>query len=81
MGGLADEDLARRRSLLEARGDIHGLARGEGRVGLVDDHLARLDADARLETELADVIEDPQPGPDRALGVVLVRAAGSRRRP
>ena len=39
----------------------------------VDDHLARLDADACLETELADVIENPQPGPDRAVGVVLMR--------
>ena len=32
---------------------------------LVDDHLARLDADARLETELADVIEDPRARPGR----------------
>ena len=51
--GLAHEDLARCRSLLEARGHIHGLTRREGRVRLVDDHLAGLDADARLETELA----------------------------
>jgi hypothetical protein len=58
---------------LEARGHIHGLTRREGRVCFVDNHLARLDADTCLETELADVIENPQPGPDGAVGVVLVR--------
>ena len=50
--GRADQDLARRRRLLEARGEVDGLAGREGRVGVVDDDLARLDADPRLEPEL-----------------------------
>ncbi len=70
---LAHEDLARRCSLLEPRSDVHRLAGREGRVGLVDHHLAGLDTDAGLEAELTSVLEDPEAGPDRALGVVLVR--------
>ena len=44
-----DQHLACAGRLLEPRGQGHGLARREGRVGLVDDDLARLDADAGLE--------------------------------
>ena len=69
----ADQDLARLRGLLEAGGDVDGLAGGEGRVGVVGDDLARLDADPRLEAELVDGVEDRERRADRALGVVLVR--------
>ncbi len=70
---VADEDLARTGGLLEARGEVHGFPGREGGVGLVDDDLAGLDPDPRLEPELDDVVEDAEAGADRALGVVLVR--------
>src|SRR5205823_12966229 len=69
----ADQDLARLGDLLEARREVDRLAGGEGRVASAGDDLARLEADARLELELADGVEDSQRGSDRALGVVLVR--------
>ena len=74
MRGLADENLSRCGGLLEARRHVHGLTGCKRRVGLVDHHLARLDTDSRLETEIADMIENPETGPDGAVGVVLVRA-------
>ena len=60
-------------SLLEPRRDVDRLAGREGRVGLVGDDLARLDADPRLEPELVHRVEDRRGGADGALGVVLVR--------
>ena len=69
----ADQDLARRRLLLQPRGEVDGLAGGERRLAVVDDDLAGLDADARLEPELAHPLEDRERRPDGALGVVLVR--------
>ena len=70
----ADEDLARLRLLLEPRGDVHRLARGERRVPLLlGDDLARLDADAGLEVERPHPLERGEAGADGALGVVLVR--------
>ena len=80
MRGLADQDLARPRRLLEARRDVDGLARRERRVGVVDDDLARLDADPGLEAELVNLLEDRQRGADRPLGVVLVGARDAERR-
>jgi hypothetical protein len=71
-GTLAHQDLARPGRLLQAGGDVHGLPGGEGGVGLVDHDLAGLDPDAGLEADLSDVTEDPQPGTDRPLRVVLV---------
>jgi len=71
----ADEDLVRACSLLEAGGDVDRVAGGEGGVeARVRDDLARLDADPRLEPEVADGVEDRAGGPDGAGGVVLVRA-------
>ena len=68
-----DEDLARRRLLLQAGGEVDGLAGGERRVPLIlDDDLAGLDADAGLEVELAHLLERGEAGADGALGVVLV---------
>ena len=69
----SEHELARLCRLLEARSQRHGLTGREGRLGIVGDDLARLDADARLEPELLDCIEDRKPRADSALGVVLVR--------
>ena len=60
-------------TLLQARRDVDGLAGGEGRVALVGDDLARLDADPGLEPEAVHRVEDRGGGADGALGVVLVR--------
>ena len=78
--GRADEDLARHRHLLQARREVHGFARGERRIRLVDDDLAGLDADAHLEVQLADGGAHPERSPRRALGVVLVRLRDAERR-
>ena len=45
----------------------------EGRVDVLDDELARLDARCGLEAELAHRVEHRERGAHRALGVVLVR--------
>src|SRR5262249_57662881 len=77
---LADQDLARPGRLLQTGGHIDGLAGREGRVGLVDDDLARLDADARLDAGLLGALDDAERRADAALRLVLVRlrAAASR---
>ena len=59
--------------LLEARGEVDGLAGRERRVAVVGDDLAGLDADPRLEAELLDALERRDRRADGALGVVLVR--------
>ena len=69
----AEQELARLCRLLEASRQRHRLAGRERRLGVVGDDLARLDADARLELQLLDRVEDREPGTDPALGVVLVR--------
>ena len=57
----AEHDLARLRRLLQARRQVHGLTGGErGRGRVVDDDLAGLDADARLEPELAHLRPSPR---------------------
>ena len=67
--------------LLEARGDVHGLAgRERGRRGVVDDDLAGLDADARLEAQRVHFVHHGERRAQRALGVVLVRARHAERR-
>src|SRR5581483_2765593 len=60
-------------ALLQPRGEVDGFAGGEGRRGVVGDDLARLDADAGLEAELANPLERGERRADGALGVVLVR--------
>src|SRR5207253_8996736 len=70
---LADQDLARRSRLLQARRDVDGLAGRERRVGLVHDDLAGLDSDPGLDAQLTHALEDPEAGANRPLGVVLVR--------
>ena len=64
---------------LEARGEIDGLAGREGRVAVVGDDLAGLDADAGLEAELPDAVERRDRRADGALGVVLVRERHAER--
>ena len=71
--GVADQDLAGPGGLLQPRRDVDGLAGREGRVGLVDDDLACLDPDARLDTRAVGVVHDPERGTDGALCVVLMR--------
>ena len=71
--GGAEEDLARLRRLLETRRKIDRLARREGRIALVDDDLARLDADADGELQLLDFRHDLERRAHGTLGVVLVR--------
>jgi hypothetical protein len=66
VGGLADQDLAGAGGLLQPRRHVDGLAGGEGRVGLVDDDLAGLDADARLDPDVVGVIEMPSAARTRA---------------
>ena len=46
-----------RRGLLESRCQVDGLAGRERRLGVVDDDLAGLDPDARLELELVDRLD------------------------
>ena len=75
----ADQDLARRGGLLQARGDVDGLAGRERRLGVVGDDLARLDADARLEPEPVHGVEDRERRAEGALGVVLVRQRDAER--
>ena len=61
-------------SLLEARGEVDGLARHEGRVArLVDDQLSGLDPDSSLEAELVDGAPHGERSTRGALGIVLVR--------
>ena len=73
------EDLSRSCSLLQSRGEIHGLPGREGRLGAVDDDLARLDPDPRLEPKLVHRVTDCQSRTCRALGVVLVRLWNAER--
>ena len=70
--GRADQDLARLGGLLEPRRDVQRLARRERGVAVLDDHLARLDADPHGELAVAR-LDDLHRRPHGALGVVLVR--------
>src|SRR5439155_21720111 len=78
--GRAEDDLAGPGGLLKAGGDVHGLTGRERGLGLVDEDLARLDSDPRLETELVHLSHDREGRSDRALRVVLVRARHPERR-
>ena len=72
-GSGAEQDLARLGRLLQAGGEVDGLARREGRVRVVDHDLARLDADANGELQLLDLRNDLECSANGPLGVVLVR--------
>ena len=79
LDGRAEEHLARLGRLLQARRRVDREPRRERGLGLVRDDLARLDADANLEPELADRVDDRERRPHRALGVVLVRDRNAER--
>ena len=76
--GGADQDLARRRRLLEPGGDVDGIA-GDERLALAGDDLARVHAGAERERDRQLLAERRQPiadlghGADRPQRVVLVR--------
>src|SRR5207247_1367295 len=67
-----DQELAWLGCLLETRREIDRLSGCEGRLAVLGDDLAGLDADARVELELLDRVENREPGANRALGIVLV---------
>ena len=79
VGRRPHEDLAGAGLLLQPRGDVDGLAGRERRVGVVRHDLARLEANAGLEAELAHRVDDREGRPDAALGVVLVRLRDAER--
>ena len=79
VGVRADQNLVRRRALLESRGEVDRLAGREGRVAVTDDDLARLDADPCLEAEVGGRLDDLERRADRTLGVVLVRLRDAER--
>jgi hypothetical protein len=76
----AEPDLARRRHLLEARGEVHRLAGRERLIRVLDHDLARFDADPRLELELVDGLHDGEGRANRPFGVVLVGERDAERR-
>jgi hypothetical protein len=79
-GAGADEDLARAGLLLEPRGEVDGLARGERRLRVVvGDDLAGLDPDPRLEPQLANPLQRREARAHGALCVVLVRQRHAER--
>ena len=69
---VTDQDLARLRRLLEASGDVDGIARCEPLLGSGHD-LARRDADAALDPELGEGLAHLDRGAQRAQRVVLVQ--------
>ena len=70
-GLLADQDVARRRGLLEARRHVDRVAGGQP-LGRAGDNLPGVDADARLERELGERVAHLGRRPDRPQRVVLV---------
>src|SRR6185295_3021644 len=80
VGSFPDENLSRRRRLLEAGRNVPRSARGESRIGLVDDDLPGFDSDAGLEAQVGDVLEDPEPGARRSIGIVFMCAWNSEGR-
>ena len=93
-GRLADEDLARRRGRLEARGDVDGVADRRGVLGRAAAELAqhhhpaveahpgreRLAVAVVREGLLLEPAPDPQGGQEGAPGMVLVRDGGPDQR-
>ncbi len=79
VGRRPDEDLARRRSLLQARREVDGFTGRERRVGALDDELAGLDPDARAKPELVDGLSHGQCRTRRSVRVVLVCLGNAKR--
>ena len=76
----AHQRLAGSGRLLQPRGHVHRLAGRERRVGVVGDHLARLEPHPGLEAERLHRVEDRERRAHAALGVVLVRLGDAERR-
>ena len=72
MRGRAHQDLPGLGALLEPSRDVQRLAGGERRVAVLDHDLACLDPDPHRQVGVSG-LDDRDRGPDRALGVVLVR--------
>ncbi len=72
VGRRADQDLARTGRALETRREVDRLSRRKRRLGALDDHLAGLDPDPRLEIEPVDRVAHRQRCSCGALRVVLV---------
>ena len=80
---LANHDLAGRRSLLEPGGDVDRIAGNEGAsfARLVDDHLARVDADSQAKLIPEELAQPPlhrQTGMQRPFRVILERRWGAK---
>ena len=80
LDGRAEQDVTRLRGLLQPRRGVDREPGRERRLGLVREDLARLDADADLEAELAHRLDDSERRAHRALRVVLVRERHAERR-
>ena len=76
----AEQDLAGLCGLLKPGGEVHGLAGRESRLGVLDDDLARLDADPHGQAQRLDRGEDRQRRAQCALRIVLVRERHAERR-
>ena len=76
---LADEDLPRLRGLLQPDSEVHRLARCERRLGVLDDHLTRLDADPCGKAERLDPGKDLERGAEGPFRMVLVRHGHAER--
>ena len=79
MGDGTDQDLPWSRGLLEAGGEVDGLAGRERRLAVVDHDLAGLEPDAHGESQLLDRGENGDRSPGGPLGVVLVRLRDTER--
>ncbi len=82
---LSDEHLARLRGLLEAIGDVHGVARDEGPsfARRADDDVSRVHTDAELELATEEAVHPllhRQRRMQRALGVILERSRSTEHR-
>ena len=75
----ADQDLTRLGGLLQASREVDGLTGGERRVARARHHLARLDAEAGLQLQVADRVEDCERRANGALRIVLVGLRNSER--
>ena len=68
LDGGTEQDVTRLRGLLQARGGVDREPGRECRLRLVREDLARLDADAHLEAELAHRLDDSERGAHRRSG-------------
>ena len=75
-----DKDLTGTRRFLQARSQVHGLARRERGLGVVDDDLTCFDPDPRFQLQIVHRSAHREGSACRAKGVVLVRLRNAERR-